>query len=231
MRFTIICCVLLFLVVSVSSPALAQTADCDPAAIIAQANALTSSGDDQKDIAALIELSTAIQNAATSCRQEATTFPAAPAGTGTRKNPVPLGTQYTVSQKFGGVDTEFRVTITSVLRGDEAFKALPDGNSKAEHGFEYVLVNIDLQYVKGDEDKVVEFTAFMFDSVSNNKKLSTPLVFLFEKGFGEDLYPDSEASGLGAYLVEVGDAKPLIVLSSLGFSGSLEEPVYFAAYQ
>lgn len=79
---------------------------------------------------------------------------------GKRSNPVPLGksveiseTAYSGEKKF---TAKYMLGATAVIRGDEAYKIVKEHNefnNEAPEGFEWIVIDMKLEYLEGDDDE------------------------------------------------------------------------------
>lgn len=190
-----------------------QAADpCDPAKVITQANALKSSGDEQKDLTALTSLKDKIVAMQFNCTD---------AEVGKRIKPVPLGETYLAANG----DSRFELTVKKVVRGAAALKMMKTAssiNGDPPAGKEYLLVLMNIKYTEGSEDQ--PYTIIFHDFFTYSKgSLDKDLLFVSppEPGFDFEIFPGFEGEGWIPKYVPANDPNPSIGVGS----------IYFAAYE
>lgn len=215
----------LFIIILSGAP-IHAAAPCDPASVIASANALKSSGDEQKDLAALKELANAIQNANSNCVSAAEVQPA-PAGSGTRKNPVPLGSVLVGATREKAT---FDIRVSQIIRGDDALAELKKANSGVDDpakGHEYLLAYVEVNYTAGDEEEAFTLYGIEFTSVSKGQIMDSLLFVLTpEPALNLKGFPGAEAEGWIVVDVNKDDPQPLVFYGST-FSG---KGIFFATW-
>lgn len=185
---------------------------CNPASVIAKANALKSSGDVRKDMAALIELAKLIQNTNSACLPDDSSE-VAPAGSGTRQNPVPLGKTMRVVFE----NSTFDVRIHDVTRGTLASIAVKKANpfnDVASAGMQYLVAQVDLTYIKGSEDKAKEINTNFFKSLSKLQFVTSDVIVPPQPDVDFKGFPGATHTGWIALEVFIDDPNPMIFVST-----------------
>lgn len=152
---------------------------------------------------------------------------------GKRSNPVPIGqwiefedTYYESLESFDAIDGRFKLRITEVERGEEAFEQLIEENQFNEpgpEGYEWIIVNFEIEMLEGDEDApytVVPFISVM--SSSGNEVSQDDWATLDGNEFGHvDLFPGGSHSGRVTKYVPEGDESLLV------YEFMLDSSIYF----
>lgn len=154
---------------------------------------------------------------------EATVTSEAPA-IGTLDSPVPLGQTTSVVNEDNQTAT---VTVTQVVRGDEAAQmsvAANQFNEPPTEGFELVLALVE---VANTSDGVLEINQYETASVTDNQvigflDIATEAPCCIEPAFDLELLPDGVGAGWIPMFVKEGDPAPLMLM------GSAANGVYFA---
>lgn len=200
----------------------AQSTPCDPAKVIAVANALKSGSDQAKDLAALVELAKSVAAEQAACAPKAE-YKLTEKKWGDRKDPIPLGEFAPVEYRSDDVKFEFNVGILEVLRGApavEALKAANELNGSVDADKEWLLAKVGVKLTEGPSDKLKIFSRIEFKMISNNRIISAPTVFgALNPDYSFELYAPAEAEGWIAFHVFTDDLNPTIVFGQ-GYDGS-----------
>ncbi len=146
---------------------------------------------------------------------------------GKRSNPVPLGTTATFKNDYFDIDSDdskevdaaVSVTLSNVIRGDEAYKYLVQQNQfneAAPDGQEWMILDVNLTLDKGDPDRAY-YVSPSFDVIdSSGSEVDQKNYGTFGEGmeFGNvKIFEGGNASGKIAKLVPVGDENLLLEFS------------------
>ncbi|WP_256846907.1 zinc ribbon domain-containing protein [Paenibacillus sp. Pae108] len=132
-----------------------------------------------------------------------------------RNNPAPIGTQ--ITSRFTQLNENFEasVTVTKVIRGDEAWKLISKSNQfnpppKADH--EYMLAEIALTVNKSDKpDTQLSLGPFNFTLVSTDgKDYEFTSLVLPDPSIQTKLYAGATHTGWAGFIVRKDDPTPLI---------------------
>lgn len=142
----------------------------------------------------------------------------------TRKNPAPIGaTAYFNSQnKYKQYEAE--LTVTSVLRGQEAadlITGLNMFNDAPEAGKEYIIAYMDVYLLPSDSEETVSFNGIEFEFVSQNGTTYDWCMVSCGDLEMPEMYPGGEGSGIVVGLIDEGDM-PMMVYGTY-----FDEPVWF----
>ncbi len=193
--------------------------NCKPADVLKKAAALSSTGDDQKDLAALLTFANDISALRVACLAPAKSNAPLPLVDvekfGSRQNPVPRG--FAVSLVYDKT-MHFEIGVVEVIRGDEAWKrirAANQFNDAPKPDQEYVLVRFIVNYVDGPTDAPYELDSYYaFKSVTMMQMMRSPSVASMSSDIELKLFPGGRASIWAAKFVQKDDPTPLLVLGS-----------------
>ncbi len=130
---------------------------------------------------------------------------------GTLKNPIPVGDSFTFDLKKEvkekKVDLEIRMTVQSIIRGEEAWKLIQAENStnkQAPEGMEYALIKINGELTKSsDPEYEYYFNSQDFYSY-DSKGIAMPGKFVVEPdAFGGLVTVGGSKDGMVALLVPI----------------------------
>lgn len=135
---------------------------------------------------------------------------------GKRSNPVPLGktitidTIYYASDTYDEIEGNISVTLSNVIRGEEAYKQLiayNKFNEKAPKGKEWIIIDVKYKLNKGSEDDPHHTGYFTTISSAGEEVSQDEYAFIdSQDDFGfKELYVGGEISGKVARLVPIGD--------------------------
>lgn len=178
------------------------------------------------EITRLVEVTRVVSPTATP-RPPATATPKAPA-LGARDNPVPVLTPTDMTKTEDGHERSLTVTVTDIVRGDEALqmaKAANRFNDPPPEGSEFLLALIRIEYREGDG--VLEIVRRDTSLVSNNQIRSySDMAFdvpcCLDPEFDFKLFTGADVEGWLPLLVSVDDPSPLLLF------GTPEKGVYFS---
>lgn len=135
---------------------------------------------------------------------------------GTRNNPLPLGT----AALFDGSDTLFdtfkaEITLTGIVRGEEAWQMAEKGNKfnkKPEAGKEYLFAKFRIKALKSKDDAKIGLNTSLFELVSQggNKYGGFVSVSGVVPALN-DMYAGASQEGYIFFQVDTGDTNPVIV--------------------
>lgn len=160
-------------------------------------------------------------------RPPATATPEAPE-IGTRANPVPVLTPVDVVVTADGGRQSVTLTVTDIIRGDEALQmalAANSFNDPPTEGHEFLLALIEVHYREGSG--VLELSRRDTALVSNNRivdfgDMAFDVPCCLEPEFDFQLFPDATATGWLPLMVAVDDGAPVMLF------GDPEDGVYFS---
>ncbi len=133
---------------------------------------------------------------------------------GSRQNPLAIGEDLYLTRND---EQDFSISIQQVKIGDEAWKtiyATNQFNDTPPEDQQYILVKIEISYIKGPSDKTLEVSMYDFGSVSNNVILDPAIVVEPDPQFmdvtSNGLFAPSSVSGWQAFHAFKDDPNPLI---------------------
>ena len=140
---------------------------------------------------------------------------------GARKNPVPIGQVLSGSLTyFGDPLCEFEMSITNVVRGDEAWAAIKEANmfnDAPPEGYEYVLIQVWTKNVTdlSGSDEPLAISRFDFELARGDDSISSdqPSIVVPSPELDFTLYEGSEDHGYIAFLVKQDDANIKVVFT------------------
>ncbi|WP_068673379.1 hypothetical protein [Oceanobacillus sp. Castelsardo] len=146
---------------------------------------------------------------------------------GSRTNPVPLQKTATVSDELyddegNAYAIKFDLTVTEVLRGDEAYQKLVsmnEFNEKAPEGYEWVLAKTKVNFNESEtEDLSFHIDGIMnFEMVSGSGDIYSGDVYgTTEPDFSFEMYVGNEKEGYISGLVKSGEKAQLRYEEMLG---------------
>ncbi len=135
---------------------------------------------------------------------------------GKRSNPVPLNSTATVDTIYfdddsNQIEGNISITLSNVIRGQEAFDFLIDANQfndEAPEGKEWLIFDVALKLNSGSEDDAYHTMGHFIavDSTGAEVAQESYATFANDEGFGfKDLYPGGETVGKVGLLVPAGD--------------------------
>lgn len=136
---------------------------------------------------------------------------------GTRSAPNKINKE--VSLVFTGVDDyAFNLTLTQIIRGDEAWKIVKEGNPNnkiAPNNQEYLLAKFKIKISKTDNDTPVNISSHDFSLVATSGRAYSDFVSVSGlKPEFTKLYVGASGEGFASFLVDKSDISPAIVLMS-----------------
>lgn len=152
---------------------------------------------------------------------------------GRRTNPVPLGESIVFEDTYRSEDFEdqydavYEITVTEVIRGEEAWAALEDENmfnEPAPEGMEWIIISLEGTLHEGDEDvpyAVVPWFSVVDSTGSEVAQDEYASLSGNEYGF-VDLFPGGSTSGRITKYIPEGDDS-LLVMDEFFASG-----IYFS---
>ncbi|HOJ47701.1 MAG TPA: DUF4352 domain-containing protein [Bacillota bacterium] len=91
---------------------------------------------------------------------------------GSRTNPVPLGSTYYYDGSGAQIDKyKADITVTEVLRGEEAWALVRQGsesNPPAPEGKEYLIIKVKIKAIESENDEKIDIGASSFDLVGKD---------------------------------------------------------------
>ena len=132
---------------------------------------------------------------------------------GKRSTPVPFGKPFELTLKEYAGDTTFdakvSLTVKSVLRGEKAFEKITEFNrfnDPAPEGLEWVLIELELNYLEGNEDTPLRTPGYfkVFDSKGKEVKQDA-YASLSPEFSGVEIFPKVIHTGYYAITVPTGD--------------------------
>ncbi|RHW36686.1 hypothetical protein D1B33_09810 [Lysinibacillus yapensis] len=146
---------------------------------------------------------------------------------GTRTNPVPFQKTASVNDELyddqgNPYAIKFDLTITEVIRGDEAYQKLlsmNEFNEAAPEGYEWVLAKTKVKFVESEtQDLSLVIDGIMnFDMVSESGDIYSGDVFgTTDPDFSFEMYAGNEKEGYIANLVKTGEKAQLRYEEMLG---------------
>ncbi len=132
-----------------------------------------------------------------------------------RSNPAPIGTTVDLSYQYFSKTYYFRITVTQVVRGSQAWSMLQEANmynSPANAGFEYVLAKIRFEYYLGPTpDTQYSLSTIDFDAISKSGVTYNPCFAVQpEPSLTTSLYPGASHEGWATFQVFIEDSGPLL---------------------
>lgn len=133
---------------------------------------------------------------------------------GTRKNPAKIGDTiyYKINSVFVG-KANLEITMTDIIRGEEAAAYLTDSNivfwDELEEGTEYVIPTFKVKNIKlwSSDDKPIPVNTAQFSfSDSSFAKDNQINLILNNKALGAELYEGAETSGIVIFISKEGEA-------------------------
>ena len=135
---------------------------------------------------------------------------------GKRSNPVPLGTAATFPTSYYGeggekIEATISVTLSNVVRGDEAYAYLAEANrfnDEAPEGYEWVIFDVELVLDEGSDDEPYNVMGSFTPIASDGSEVEQTGYATFSTGesFGwVEIYKGGKATGKEGKLVPVGD--------------------------
>ncbi|MDB7101834.1 MULTISPECIES: hypothetical protein [Enterococcus] len=134
---------------------------------------------------------------------------------GKRSNPVPLDNPITFDtvyydDEYEEIDTNISLTISNVVRGEEAYNymiSMDEYNEPAPEGKEWVVFDAELTVNKGSQDEPYRaFSSFIPVSSTGEEVNQESYSYLGNEEFGnKDLYEGGTDKGKVALLVPIGD--------------------------
>lgn len=156
---------------------------------------------------------------------------------GKRSNPVPVGewieftdTYYESLENWDEIEGRFKLRITEVTRGDEAYEQLKKENQfndPAPEGNEWIIVNFEIEMLEGDEDAPYSVSPYItVFSSSGNEISQDDYGTLDGNEYGYvDLFPGGTHSGRETKYIPVGDE------SLLAYETGFDQGIYFSINQ
>lgn len=136
---------------------------------------------------------------------------------GSYENPVLYGSSLSLSKDNGS--QEFKITLTDVRRGDDAWQmlyAVNPYNEPAPEGMEWIGTLIKIEYTKGPSGKVLELDRYFVNTVTKGSILEIPFYLGPDPEFDLKILPGGEGEGWIFGHVYVDDPKPMIVFAYSG---------------
>jgi hypothetical protein len=146
---------------------------------------------------------------------------------GSRSNPVPFQSTATVDDEIyddegNSYAIKFDLTVTEVIRGEEAYQNLltmNEFNEAAPEGYEWILAKTKVKFVESEtEDLSFHIDGIMnFEMVSENGDIYSGDIYgTTEPDFSFEMYVGSEQEGYISGLVKIGEKAQLRYEEMLG---------------
>ncbi|WP_086350156.1 lipoprotein [Candidatus Enterococcus clewellii] len=169
---------------------------------------LAACGDDSSDKVTVTSESKTEESKKTETKEESEV--------GARSNPVPLGQTATFDTAYfvdGGeqIKTNLSITLSNVVRGEEAYNYLLSANQfneVAPEGKEWVIFDVSMKMNSGSQDKAMYVMASFTPIASTGEEVPQDTYGTLAEGesFGlKDLYEGGTMTGKEAMLIPVGD--------------------------
>jgi len=118
---------------------------------------------------------------------------------------------------YEGSDYQMRITLTDVIRGNEAWQLIYDRSSSnfpPDAGFEYILAKVRLEYLAGPTpDTTFRLYDAWFDAISSTgQKYYSVIVLTPNPPLELTLYPGGSHEGWKAFQVAIDDSAPLMTI-------------------
>ncbi len=129
---------------------------------------------------------------------------------GSRANPVPLGSAFTIISNEG---TRYSIRISQVLRGEEASEFVkgeePDEELKDTQ--EVLVAYISVEFLESmNPEEILQLYYLSFNTVSNNS-INDNYVYLGDRRLVCELFVGGKCEGWAALVVDKDEEQPLIL--------------------
>lgn len=142
---------------------------------------------------------------------------------GSRKNPVPVGTEATAEVDNYLNKYSVTIKITQVVRGEEAWNLIHEENQfndEPAEGFEYLLVKVWVRVNNVKDDEAVDVNDYSFDAFTGkNEELDRVIVVCPKPSLDGKLYAEAETEGYLVVQAKKDDTGTKIVYE-LGYDGA-----------
>ncbi len=148
-----------------------------------------------------------------------------------RMNPAPIGVSQTVGAKILLNEYNARVTVNSVVRGEEAWDMIYNENEyapKPKDGKEYILANVTMEILDSTEEDTIyfnhlAFSIFSTDYVAQNGTIMTTSS-IPSPAFGGNVYAGGKLEGYVPIMVDITDENPKL---TFGITNTNPDGIWF----